>query len=401
MCVAGQSHLRGISAILAPIATALPQAYCWLVATDRSRRRCRERLQLLGSSRLSREDFTEEVMGALRQAVGFDGPSCWVLADPASLLPAGHEMTGVDAAFQSAVPRLTALHPGYEAASDRSTAGGEEPVATLSMSTGGDLARSQLWDECLSPHGVGDSFFLACRDNYGSWGWVNASRERSDRPFTAEDTQLLNDVSGSLAATMRQLLIGGPSTSAGSLPPGVIICDHHLRETSWTPAAHQWLAQLSDGPRWHRHGLLPPALYGVAGRLLATAEETSGDTVRARIRMTSGSWAVLDGSRLEGEAGGRVAITIRAATADEVLDILSRAYELTPRESELVRLVVGGLRTQQLAERLFITPYTVKDHLKAVFEKVGVKSRGALVGRMTGHARGAEAVESGLSSAQD
>lgn len=226
---------------------------------------------------------------------------------------------------------------------------------------------------------------------------MNASRERSDRPFTPEDTQLLNDVSASLGATMRQLVIGDSSPPPDSLPPGVIICDHHLRETSWTPAAHRWLAHLSDGPHWHRHGLLPPAIYGVAGRLLATAEETSSETARARVRMTTGTWAVLDGSRLEGEAGGRVAITIRAATADEVLEILCRGYELTPRESELVRLVVGGLRTEQLAQRLFITPYTVKDHLKAVFEKVGVRSRGELVGRMTAHARRPDKPESGPS----
>jgi DNA-binding CsgD family transcriptional regulator len=336
-------------------------------------------------------------MGALRQAIGFGGPSCWVLADPASLLPTGHEMTGVDAAFQSSVPRLTALHQGYEAASDRSTASGEEHVATLSTSTAGDLAKNQLWDECFRPHGVGDCFFLACRDRHGSWGWVNASRERSDRPFTAQDVRLLRDVSASLGATMRQLVTGDSSPPADSLPPGVIICDHHLRETSWTPAAHRWLAQLSDGPHWHRHGLLPPAVYGVAGRLLAAAEEASGGTARARIRTTTGTWVVLDGSRLEGEAGGRVAITIRSATADEVLEILCRAYELTPRESELVRLVVGGLRTQQLAERLFITPYTIKDHLKAVFGKVDVRSRGELVGRMTGHARGPDEFRPGIS----
>jgi DNA-binding CsgD family transcriptional regulator len=358
--------------------------------------RCRERLRLLASCRLSREDFTEEAMGALRQAIDLGGPSCWVLADPASLLPTGHEITDADMAFEWSVPRLTALHQGYDVASDRSTAGGEEPVATLSMSTGGDLARSQLWDECFRPHGVGDCFFLACRDRYGTWGWVNGSRERPDRPFTAEDVRLLKDVSESVGATMRQMMTGDFSPPADSPPPGVIICDHHLRETSWTPAAHRWLAQLSDGPHWHRHGLLPPAVYGVAGRLLAAAEG-SGRTARARLRTGIGTWAVLDGSRLVGEAGGQVAITIRAATADEVLEILCRAYELTPRESELVRLVVGGLRTQQVAERLFITPYTVKDHLKAIFEKVGVRSRGELVGRMTGHAKGPDELGRGLS----
>jgi DNA-binding CsgD family transcriptional regulator len=361
------------------------------VATDRARRRCRERLSLLGSSRLSREEFTQEVVGALRQAIGFGGPSCWVLADPASLLPTGHEIWAADTAFHASVPRLTALHQGYEAASDRAAAGGEEPVATLGMSTGGDLANNQLWDECFRPHGIGDCFFLACRDRYGCWGWVNASRDGSDRLFTTEDARLLNDVSPSVGAAMRRLLTGDSPAPAGSPPPGVIVCDHHLRETSWTPAARQWLARLPDGPRWRRHGLLPPAVYGVAGRLLAAGKRARGGAAQARVRTITGAWAVLDGGRLEGDAGGRVAITIRAATADEVVDILCRAYELTPRESELVRLVVSGLRTQQLADQLFISPYTVKDHLKAVFEKVGVRSRGELVGRMTGHASEFEA----------
>jgi DNA-binding CsgD family transcriptional regulator len=342
---------------------------------------------LLASSRLTQEEFVHEAIGALRRAIGVSGTSCCVLADPTSLLPTGHDIVDADAAFHASVPRLTALHQGYEVASDRSAASGEETVATTSAMTEGDLARSQLWDECLRPHGLGDCFFLACRDRHGCWGWMNAARESSDPPFSAEDIQLLNDVSASLGAAMRQITRGGETAHADSPPPGVIICDHHLRETSWTPQAREWLAQLPDGAHWQQYGLLPPAVYGVAGRVLASGEGGSGGAARARVRTTMGTWAVLDGGSLEGEAGGRVAITIRAATPDEVLDILCKIYELTPRESELVGLAVGGLSTQQLAERLFITPYTVKDHLKAVFEKTGVRSRAELVGRITGHAK--------------
>lgn len=352
--------------------------------------RCRERLRLLALSVPSHEEFAHEAIGTLREAIGF-GTSCWVLADPASLLPTVHNLREADPAFHASVPRLTALHQGYEAASDRSTASSNEPVATISAMTGGDLARSQLWDEGLRPHGLGDGFFLACRDRHGCWGWVNASREKSDPPFTADDVRLLEDVSASLGATMRGMTTWSPGAPADPPPSGVIICDHHLRETSWTPEAHQWLAQFPDGERWHQYGLLPPAVYGVAGRVLSGGDGAQSGSVRARIRTITGTWAVLDGGSLEGDAGGRVAITIRAATADEVLDIMCHASNLTPRESELVRLLVAGLNTQQLAKRLFITPYTVKDHLKGVFEKVGVQSRGELVGRMTGYTRGVEA----------
>jgi DNA-binding CsgD family transcriptional regulator len=94
---------------------------------------------------------------------------------------------------------------------------------------------------------------------------------------------------------------------------------------------------------------------------------------------------MLDGAILDGFDEPQVAITLRAATSDEVLDILCQAHDLTRRETELVHHLVNGLSTQQIAERLYITRYTVKDHLKAIFRKVGVSTRGGLVSRLTGH----------------
>ena len=43
-----------------------------------------------------------------------------------------------------------------------------------------------------------------------------------------------------------------------------------------------------------------------------------------------------------------------------------------------------GWSWQQIAERLYITPYTVKDHLKAIFKKVRVSTRGELVSQLAG-----------------
>ena len=48
----------------------------------------------------------------------------------------------------------------------------------------------------------------------------------------------------------------------------------------------------------------------------------------------------------------------------------------------MTRLVANGLPTDAIATRLHLSPWTVHDHLKAVFEKVGVATRGALVARV-------------------
>ena len=58
------------------------------------------------------------------------------------------------------------------------------------------------------------------------------------------------------------------------------------------------------------------------------------------------------------------------------------AYALTARERAVKQLVAQGLSTNEIAGRLFLSPYTVQDHLKAIFDKADVSTRGELVARM-------------------
>jgi len=55
------------------------------------------------------------------------------------------------------------------------------------------------------------------------------------------------------------------------------------------------------------------------------------------------------------------------------------APALTPRETEIVRLVAQGLRNKELAQRLSITEGTVKIHLHNIYDKLGVDGRLELV----------------------
>lgn len=53
----------------------------------------------------------------------------------------------------------------------------------------------------------------------------------------------------------------------------------------------------------------------------------------------------------------------------------SRVCNLSRRELEILELIAGGLGTAEIAERLFISPSTVKNHLRNILEKLNVHSR--------------------------
>ena len=165
--------------------------------------------------------------------------------------------------------------------------------------------------------------------------------------------------------------------------------DHHL--VASTPAADRWLSRL---PQPVPGGdSLPGFLYALVGRVTpGDLERVTPDrwSPRLRIRATDGTWLLLRATPLSESPAlghGAVAVTIEPARRGDLQHLIMRAHQLSDREREVAALVVNGLANPDIAEALFITRYTVADHLKAIYGKVGVSSRGALAARTVRHGR--------------
>jgi DNA-binding CsgD family transcriptional regulator len=350
------------------------------VSTDGERLRCRERVLALCASSAGSAELRLEVIRLLKQMVGFDR-WCWSVGDPDSLL-AGGDLAEAD--LWPVMPRLFALEQWDEVNAPHLLARRPRPVGSLSASTGGDLGRSRVWDECLRLHSVGDQATVVLRDAHGSWGYFKAWRNGEDRPFAAEDLQLLGDLSTVLGSALRRRAVGPTAFQRGELaeqrPAGVLILDAELRLRSSTAPARAWLEVLPGAAMAQRLGYLPQTVYAVAARAIAAEWPTvAGLPAQLRTRTQDGRWAVVEAAPLQGAAAGSIAVTLRAAVSAEVLGLVARAHALTQRESQVLELIIAGLPTRHIADRLCISTNTLQDHLKAIFDKVGVRNRRELI----------------------
>ncbi len=103
-----------------------------------------------------------------------------------------------------------------------------------------------------------------------------------------------------------------------------------------------------------------------------------------RVRGRSGRWLALYGSLSEpsGDRPGEIVIVVGPAKPEDVAWLNVAAYGLSPREEEVIGLLVRGFTNRQISSALFISEHTVQRHISNISEKVGVRSRKNLLKRL-------------------
>lgn len=311
----------------------------------------------------------------LARFVRFDA-SCWLSLDPETLLPTSHFSREYGVADLLSLVTNEYLEEDFNKFAD--LARSMSPIATLSRSTAGDLDRSHRHATFLVDHGFGDGDELRAtfRDGDVAWGALAIHRRRG--AFLDRDVEVIADLTGVVAHGIRRAMV----RSAVDRDPfrdsvGTVLLRGDDTIEAATPPARRWLTELFDSTG--SPDTAPLTLVSVAQQARRVASGGSDELATARLPSRSG-WLRFDASLLEGD--DRVAVTISSGGEPGLADLIARAHGLSGREREVTALTLRGLSTREMATFLMVSPYTIQDHLKSIFDKVGVRSRRELAAQL-------------------
>jgi DNA-binding CsgD family transcriptional regulator len=351
------------------------------VAHGDARQRAKDKIARLAGQGLDLVTFWRESSDAVATAVPYYLAPCWFTLDPASLLVTSHYDLGL-------IPELPPdwlAHEYYQDDVNKLTdvARSQRGISTLHEATGGDPTSSPRWQQNIALGGD-QEMIAALRTRAGAvWGALGLYRGPGQPLFDNQELAFVQAVAPYLAEGARRALLVGEATDPDAPDaPGLVVLAADWSVESTTPGVERWLQELPGGD-WAA-GKLPPSVLAVAGRALRTAEhpDQPGEVAVSRVLSRSGTWVVLHGAALVSGGARRVAVIVEPAHPARIAPLLMSVYGLTEREQEVTRLVLQGNSTVQIAERLVVSAHTVQQHLKAVFDKTGVRSRRDLVGKV-------------------
>jgi len=168
--------------------------------------------------------------------------------------------------------------------------------------------------------------------------------------------------------------------------PAVVLLDHQLHPCWRNGEAATLMAPLPG----HPDGEISPLerdLTRLAADLVSSHGEDPEVTCRVDIHLDGDAVYGLRADMMWGEAGRAPMVMVQVDTVSlkrEVdFDAVRRRYNISRREQDVLRMLFYGKSNKEIAELLFISEYTVKDHIKAIMAKMEAGSRSQVLYKLT------------------
>ena len=256
-------------------------------------------------------------------------------------------------------------------------------VQTLHEVTDGQPERSPIYLDVMVPNGMAQELLVALRSPTGeTWGTTRLNRAPGDPMFSPHEIRFMAAAAPPLAEGVRRGLLVGEATEP-DLPdaPGLVVISIDGKVESTSPNAQKWFERFPTDDGWQDG--VPTSVLAAAAGAVRDAQRAGGSGVAtARVPTTEGRWVVVHGAVMGTNGDSAATVIIEAAHPDRIAPLLMSIYGLTERERQVTQQVLMGGSTTELARQLGMSPHTVQQHLKKIFEKTDVSSRGELVAKI-------------------
>jgi DNA-binding CsgD family transcriptional regulator len=329
-----------------------------------------EQVAALAQADLPLDALGAELSAALGGLVPHEG-YCLIGFDPVSGLRTFHTARDALAGDPSRIVHNETVEHDLHRYAD--LANRLNPVGTLGGGGPGE-ARSPRLHEILREQGFSRELRLALRGGSGLWGALVLLRERGRRPFSDEEANATVAIAPPLAQAVKRVSVRSCGQPRPPLPPGVVVVGPGGTAEAISPQAAAWFSDLHiRGGLTAEHPL--PQVVLVAAAVARNEQDAQSDRL-ARVRTRSGRWLSLAACPL---GGGRVAVILQPATGDQLLPAMAAWHGFTPRQLDVLCLLLEARPIKQIARRLNVSPHTVEDHLKVLYRKTETNSQQELL----------------------
>ncbi len=179
--------------------------------------------------------------------------------------------------------------------------------------------------------------------------------------------------------------------------PGILIFNLQNKLVYMNPEAHTILSSStrSPGSKQSSHRLIPREVYHLCNRLKQRLKKAGKSQINSAISMTTVRHSPPMIYALRGmffhdyQQAGKQGVKFLMVIIEKFshlrgmdLEKAKGLFHLSRREIEVAKLVLRGCSNKDMAEKLFVSEYTIKDHLKHIMKKMGVATRTMIMSKI-------------------
>lgn len=262
-----------------------------------------------------------------------------------------------------------------------------------------DLIRSEYYNDFLRPQSIHHQMSIFLRCDQRLLGIVSLFRPQTAKRFSSIDIAKAGLMAPHLSGALEKSMISQEtlerksfidSIVAGLPCKGIMVMDASLNPIYQDKNALRVLSDLAGGKKIERGLLDPlPSEIHLRGKKLLTSigQDRAFEPHQLQFDLVSpgNKKRISTQLRLITSHGKRPILLVCFDPEKPLSHLLKRSkkHGLTGREMEVVSLLSEGLTNKEIGKKLYISEYTVENHLRSIYRKLGVTNRTAVAHRLS------------------